>query len=108
MLRCSPALLPCVQYELIHYDNPDADLACTDLVELQGKQLPPPAAPAAVVPAAEGEGQAAGEAGGSGSAGRYLGLRLAFTLPTACYATMLIRELTKQCTSVAHHTALQH
>jgi tRNA pseudouridine13 synthase len=99
-----------VQYELIHYDNPDADLARTDLMELQGKQPPPPAAPAA-----EGEGQAAGEAGASGGAasgsasgGRYLGLRLAFTLPTACYATMLIRELTKQSTSVAYHTALQH
>ena len=104
-----------MQYELIHYDNPDADLARTDLMELQGKQPPPPAAPAAEVPAAEGEGQAAGEAGASGgaasgsaSSGRYLGLRLAFTLPTACYATMLIRELTKQSTSVAYHTALQH
>jgi tRNA pseudouridine13 synthase len=104
-----------VQYELIHYDNPDADLARTDLMELQGKQLPLPAAPAAGVPAAEGEGQGqasseAGTSGGaaSGSGGRYLGLRLAFTLPTACYATMLIRELTKQSTSVAHHMGLQH
>lgn len=38
----------------------------------------------------------------------YLGLRLAFTLPTSCYATMLIRELTKQPTSVAHQKGLAH
>ncbi len=39
--------------------------------------------------------------------GRLLGLRLSFTLPASCYATMLIRELTKQPTGAEHHKTLQ-
>ena len=35
-----------------------------------------------------------------------LALSLRFQLPPSCYATMLIRELTKNCTSKAHHKAL--
>lgn len=56
---------------------------------LQGHQLPPAVAPD------DAEG------------GRLLGLRLAFTLPASCYATMLIRELTKQPTGAEHHKAMQ-
>lgn len=37
--------------------------------------------------------------------GKYLALRLAFQLPTSCYATMLIRELTKMPTHTAFHKA---
>lgn len=85
-----------MQYELIHYSHPDADLATTDLMELEGRQLPSAAASAAAGNA--GEGAAAGGT-------QYLGLRLAFTLPASCYATMLIRELTKQPTSTSHHKA---
>lgn len=77
----SPATPP--QYELLRYAHPDADLASTDLQALQGGAPPPP------------DGQ-----------GPLLGLRLAFTLPASCYATMLIRELTKQPTSVAHHKGM--
>ena len=98
-------LSPCLsmQYELIHYSNPDADLATTDLMELEGKQLPSAAAAAAGAAGNAGEGAAAGGT-------QYLGLRLAFTLPASCYATMLIRELTKQPTSTSHHKAgtVQH
>lgn len=96
LIRTSPPLAP-PQFELIHYAHPDADLATTDLMVLEGKQLPGPTAAAA---AAGDAGQGA-EASGS----PYLGLRLAFTLPASCYATMLIRELTKQPTSTAHHKA---
>lgn len=88
-----------LQFELIHYSHPDADLATTDLMVLEGRQLP--AAPAAAAPAAAGD---AGE-GSAASGAQHLGLRLAFTLPASCYATMLIRELTKQPTSTAHHKA---
>ncbi len=42
------------------------------------------------------------------SAGKYLALKLTFNLPASCYATMLIRELTKQPSSKAFHRALQH
>jgi hypothetical protein len=45
---------------------------------MQGEQLPPTVAP------------------DDETGGRHLALRVAFTLPASCYATMLIRELTKQ------------
>ncbi len=32
-----------LQYELLRYDDPDQELAGTDLTELEGGQLPPPA-----------------------------------------------------------------
>lgn len=91
---CPPITAPLLQYELVRYRHPDADLATTDLQALQG------AAAAAPVPPGD-------DGGGEEGEGRLLGLRLAFTLPASCYATMLIRELTKQPTSVAHHKALQ-
>lgn len=97
MIRTSSPLPP-PQFELIHYAQPDSDLATTDLMVLEGKQLPAPTAAAAVAAGDAGQGA---EASGS----PYLGLRLAFTLPASCYATMLIRELTKQPTSTAHHKA---
>ncbi|WOK99434.1 multisubstrate pseudouridine synthase 7 [Canna indica] len=37
-----------------------------------------------------------------------LALKLTFTLPTSCYATMAIRELLKSSTSVSYHKALNH
>jgi tRNA(Glu) U13 pseudouridine synthase TruD len=41
-------------------------------------------------------------------AGRFLGLRLSFFLPSSCYATMLIRELTKKPTDKDFQMSLQH
>lgn len=38
--------------------------------------------------------------------GCYLALRLSFQLPTSCYATMLIRELTKMDTATAFQKTL--
>ena len=73
------------QYALVHYDHADAELAVTDLQLLQGQARPPPT-----------------------PHGRYQALRLAFSLPAASYATMLIRELTKQPTSTDFHKTLQH
>ncbi|THU73961.1 hypothetical protein C4D60_Mb04t28350 [Musa balbisiana] len=37
-----------------------------------------------------------------------LALKLAFTLPTSCYATMAVRELLKSSTSVSYHKSLNH
>ena len=85
--RCLLALLPPPpppQYEVIRYADPDVELAATDLMALEGRQLPRP------------------------EPGRYLALRLAFSLPSSCYATMLIRELTKQPTSTEHHKSMRH
>lgn len=41
-------------------------------------------------------------------AGKFLALRLSFSLPSSCYATMLIRELTKMPTHVAFAKSLEH
>ncbi|PSC67745.1 multisubstrate pseudouridine synthase 7 [Micractinium conductrix] len=146
-----------LEFELLHYSHPDADLATTDLQQLlaaqqeqraqraqgqaSGAATAAPAGPAAVAAAAEpatagptaavptaagptaavaaaSEPAAAAQpaeaaaspaaAAPSAGGGRYLGLQLSFTLPASCYATMLIRELTKQPTSVAHHKAMPH
>ena len=73
-----------LQFETIRYAHPDADLSSTDLMVLNGPgtAVPPP---------------------GLDPNGDHLGLRLAFTLPPSCYATMLIRELTKRSSSVEYH-----
>lgn len=42
----------------------------------------------------------------AGSQGRYHALCLQFTLPTAAYATMCLREITHQDTSTKYHTSL--
>jgi tRNA pseudouridine13 synthase len=71
----------CLQYEVIRYSDPDADLASNDLLALQ-QQAPPQAA--AVEEPADGSRMA---------------LRVSFTLPSSAYATMLVRELTKRPTA---------
>ena len=43
------------------------------------------------------------EAGGDG---KFLAVNLQFTLPPSAYATMLVRELTKESSSTAHHKSL--
>ena len=45
-----------------------------------------------------------GGGGGGGAARKHKALCVSFTLPKSCYATMCLRELTKQSMSVAHHT----
>ncbi|KAL2345777.1 hypothetical protein Fmac_007062 [Flemingia macrophylla] len=44
--------------------------------------------------------------GGSDSQDSHIALKLSFTLPASCYATMAIRELLKTSTSVAYHKKL--
>ncbi|XP_020212407.1 multisubstrate pseudouridine synthase 7 [Cajanus cajan] len=44
--------------------------------------------------------------GGSDSQDPHIALKLSFTLPASCYATMAIRELLKTSTSVAYHKTL--
>ena len=75
-----------LEYTVLSYGNKDTDLSRTDLDEIKGTaplELP-----------TEG--------------GKYLALRLAFSLPSSTYATMLIRELTKMPTNIDFFKGLQH
>ena len=70
------------------YEDPRAPLVATDLEKLEGG----------------GDAAAAtGDGGSGGGGGSRRALVLSFSLPTAAYATMCLRELTKQTTSVAAH-----
>jgi tRNA pseudouridine13 synthase len=74
-----------LEYSVLRYDDKETELAQTDADVLNG-------APPLVLP----------------ENGKYLALRLAFSLPSSTYATMLIRELTKMPTSVEFSKGLQH
>jgi tRNA pseudouridine13 synthase len=84
-LLCRPGEL---EWELLRYDDPDAELA-----------------PAAELAAAEGRPAPAAAAAADG---RFSALKLEFTLPTSAYATMLVRELTKMPTDAAFVRGLVH
>ena len=79
-LLARPAAL---EWKVLRYSDPTAPLALTDLARLRGEPEP------------------AGEPDGARTA-----LRLTFTLPSSTYATMLLRELTKQSTELAHQNQL--
>ena len=72
-----------MQWEILQYEDPTLPLAPTDLTRLRGEPDP------------------TGEPGGSRTAAR-----LEFTLPPSTYATMCLRELTKQSTELAHQLHL--
>ena len=72
-----------MQYAVLQYDDPTAPLAPTDLTRMRGEPDP------------------TGVAGG-----RLTAARLEFTLPPSTYATMCLRELTKQSTDLAHQLHL--
>lgn len=80
--------------------------------EQQTQQQPAPAsaqgAPQQQAPVADQVPAARPVAGAAAAAAgrQLLGLQLSFTLPASCYATMLVRELTKASTSKAAHRAL--
>lgn len=73
-----------VRHSLLHYDDTAADLITTELGVLEGG-------------ATTAQGDAAPDA-----QGKHVAVCLEFTLPAAAYATMLLRELTKQATSHLH------
>lgn len=74
-----------LDWQIIRYENPDGDILLSDLQKLEKKT---------------GDVEV--------SEGKYLGLRLTFELPSAMYATMLIRELTKMETSKIVHAGMGH
>jgi tRNA pseudouridine13 synthase len=84
-LLCRPGEL---EWELLRYDDPNAELApAAELAAAEGRPAPAPAAAAD---------------------GRFSALKLEFTLPTSAYATMLVRELTKMPTDAAFVRGLVH
>jgi len=74
-----------LEYSVLRYDNKETRLAQIDLDVLNGSSK-------LVLP----------------ENGKYLALKLSFSLPSSTYATMLIRELTKMPTSVEYFKTLQH
>jgi tRNA pseudouridine13 synthase len=70
-------------WRVLKYDDPNLPLAATDLMTLRGEEEP------------------AGVPGGALTAAR-----LEFTLPSSTYATMCLRELTKQSTERGHQMQL--
>ena len=70
-------------WRVMRYDDPNLPLAPTDLTLMRGEPLP------------EGVPD-----------GRFTAARLEFTLPSSTYATMCLRELTKQSTELQHQNAL--
>lgn len=75
-----------LQWKVLEYADPDQPLALSELERLAGGKEP-----------------AFLQEGGTG---RLLALQLSFQLPPSCYATMLIRELTKMATGTAFHKSL--
>lgn len=73
-----------VTWQLVRYDTLTTPLTTTDLERLQGTANTAEVA----------------------STGQYKALRLEFTLPSSCYATMCLRELTKQSTTIDFQKSL--
>lgn len=69
--------------QLIRYDDPHIPLTYTDRNRLEGKPKPTIA-----------------------TSGRWLAVRVKFTLTSSTYATMCIREMTKQDSSVGYQCIL--
>ena len=117
---CFPCALQHAPHANRYTDPNDDTLVLTDLERLERRPYPPPpplpppgagagaggAGPAAAAAGSAGAAAAAGSeaAGGGGGGGGggvlrgtgpLLALRLAFTLPSSCYATMLLRDLMK-------------
>ncbi|KAG0224344.1 multisubstrate pseudouridine synthase 7 [Actinomortierella wolfii] len=80
-----------VEWQVVRYDDVDLPLTWTDLDRLEGKTGNPPGV---VVDSEEG------------GRGKYLALILHLTLKSSQYATMAIREVCKQETSVQFQSAL--
>ncbi len=90
------------EWSIIDYDDTRADLAVTELTAIRAAQAvvneeteTVTAAPVVAVEATTGTP-------------RYTALQLKFTLPPGTYATMLLRELTKESTESQFHSQLSN
>jgi tRNA pseudouridine13 synthase len=79
-------------WRFVRYSDPNAEISISDAGEALSVNVVEPKDVSAGTE--EGEGEQA------------LGLALRFILPSSAYATMLIRELTKEESSTAHHKGL--
>ncbi len=79
-----------VTWQLLHYDTLTTPLTTTDLERLQRAS----------------NSAASEQSAAESTSGQYKALRLEFTLPSSCYATMCLRELTKQSTTIEFQKSL--
>ncbi|KAG0254418.1 multisubstrate pseudouridine synthase 7 [Actinomortierella ambigua] len=92
-----------VEWEVVRYNDADLPLTWTDLDRLEGKTGNPPGV---VVDANNGQPEEGGAEQNAAGRGMYLALILHLTLKSSQYATMAIREVCKQETSVQFQSAL--
>lgn len=90
-------------HELVRYSDPNALLATTDMDIMRSAECAPAAdaPPAASAPATACEG-----APGAAAPRCLHAVRLEFTLPAGCYATMALRELCKRSTELDTQIAM--
>lgn len=99
MLACRPSRVRSpsdLEWSFHSYDSPTQDLVESDLVRLEREQ-------GRGKRKREGEGQ---EGAAASEAAARLAAVIRFELPSSCYATMLVRELCKQGTSLRAQMAL--
>jgi tRNA(Glu) U13 pseudouridine synthase TruD len=96
-----------LSWRLLRYSDPDDDsLTETDMDRAMGKGAGGGGGGSAVGGGAGGGAGADGDAPAITGSGPLLALDLSFDLPPSCYATMLVRELTKACTGKGAHARL--
>jgi tRNA pseudouridine13 synthase len=108
------------QWSVLRYDDPQAELATTELTLFRTDTRAPAIPPAApivtatsdnVVDSTDSSASSSVPSSSSpstdrGSVGRFQALRCKFQLPPGTYATMLLRELTKESTETQYQSQL--
>uniref|UniRef100_A0A7S3HDG6 TRUD domain-containing protein n=1 Tax=Spumella elongata TaxID=89044 RepID=A0A7S3HDG6_9STRA len=94
------------EWQVIAYDDPDAELATTEINQFRVARPSSKPADAETESKMETSAPASAEPVATASAGKYRALLVKFSLPPGTYATMLLRELTKSSTESGYQAQL--